>query len=150
MHAKDKRVIQGRTLPNTFVIRIMQPADASKIDMQEASICVEEWNRGMLPISFNRRAELTNLNFQETAQCILPIRTFIYLPPIFLSFISRQNQTNPVSTDEASDDEDGPPDLIGDSDDGNSDSSLSCNSTIASMESSDESFDNFSDNDSDL
>jgi hypothetical protein len=127
----------------------MQPADAAKIDMQEASSCVEEWNREMMSVSFNRRAEVESLdlNFHETAQCILPIRTFIYLPPIFLSYISRQNRMNPVSSDEASDDDEGPPDLIGDSDDDDSDSSLSCNSTLASMESSNGSMGNISDDD---
>ncbi len=87
-----------------------------------------------------------NMNFQEMPQYISPICTFIYMQSISLSSFPRQIQMNPVSSDEASDDE-GPPDLIGDSDDEESDSFLSCNMTIASnrpsIESSDGSVDDF-------
>ena len=152
MHAKDKRVKQGHALPNIIVTRIMQPADVAEKNMQGVSSYVDEWNREMMSASFNRSAELISLdmNFQDTARCMLPIRTFIYLPPIFLSYISRQTQTIPVFADEGSDDDEGPPELIGDSDDDDSDSSLSCNSTIASIYLSDEFVDNFSDNDGDF
>ncbi len=109
----------------------MQSVNLANIDVQEVSNCAEDQNRETTSDSEWVRNFL--LNFDETAPCTLPIRTVIYLPATFRTYISRQNDLYPVSTEAVSDEDEAPPDLIADSDDDGSDSSLSCNSTIASM-----------------
>jgi hypothetical protein len=106
-------------------------------------------NRGLLSLYHGAEMESLrsyNMNFQEMPQYISPIFTVIYMQSMSLSSSSRQIQMNPISSDEASDDE-GPPDLIGDSDDEDSDSFLSCNMTFASIKPSDGSVDDFFDDD---
>ncbi len=111
---------------------------------------VDAENREIMPFLLDNRAEMEcslSLNFHQIPQYILPMRTVIYIPTISFWSFSRQIQINSVSSDEVSDDDEGPPDLIGDSDDDYSDSVLSCNMTITSMDSSDGSVGNFYDDD---
>jgi hypothetical protein len=121
-----------------------------QVDGEAESYFQEEPNcetviREMMPVSFHR-VEVAIIHFHDMARSISPVRTLLYVPPTFLSYISRQNQANPVSTEDDSDDE-GPPDLVGDSDE-DSDSTYSCNSTIAAMLSLSGSIDSLSDSDS--